>query len=284
MSSEEFPLLAATIFFAGLVGDLCRILPQRRRLSSPLGLSVSSPRSFCPTCRRQLKWWENIPIVSWLALRGRCRTCQVPISLRYPLVELSTGVMFALVTWAWRGTIVSAAYCCLAATMIAVGLIEYGGKRSPLSVAALGTVTAQVIIVIGAGVQGKWRIVDGSLVGTSIAVIAYAVLRSVDPECRDPRGHGRSVLLVAGCWVGGLGLWPTAVGAGVWIATYSVCMMGAWSVARPTGRRRERIQCHLPPSPRRGHSAGVRRRCRPRCLPHREGMTNRRWIHESRRP
>ncbi len=233
MSSEEFPLLAATIFFAGLVGIVVGSFLNVVVYRAPLGLSVSSPRSFCPTCRRQLNWWENVPIISWLALRGRCRTCQVSISLRYPLVELSTGVVFALVTWAWRGTIVSAAYCCLAATVIAIGLIEYGGKRSPLSVAALGTVTAQLIIVIGAGVQGKWRIVDGSLIGTSIAVIAYAVLRSVDPECRDPRGHGRSVLLAAGCWVGGLGLWPAVVGGGVWIATYSVCMMGAWSVASP---------------------------------------------------
>ena len=58
--------------------------------------------------------------------------------------SLSTGIMFALVTWAWHGTLVSAAYCCLTASMIAVGLIEYGGQRAPLSVAAIGTGVAQV--------------------------------------------------------------------------------------------------------------------------------------------
>ena len=53
-----------------------RLLPQRGRLPGARRLSVSTPRSFCPTCDRQLAWWENIPVVSWLALRGRCHTCK----------------------------------------------------------------------------------------------------------------------------------------------------------------------------------------------------------------
>jgi len=223
-----------TISFAGLVGIFVGSFLNVVVYRAPLGLSVSSPRSFCPTCRRQLTWWENVPVVSWLALRGRCRTCHLPISIRYPLVEVSTGVAFALVTWAWHGNVVAAAYCCLAATMIAVGLIEYGGQRSPLSVAASGTVAALVIVVVGAGVQGKWPIVVGSLIGTSVAALTFAVLRSIDPECRDPRGHGRTALLVAGCWVGGLGLVPAAVGAGLWIAVYFACMVAAWSRTRQT--------------------------------------------------
>ncbi len=51
-------------------------------------------RSFCDRCRRRLSWWENIPIVSYLILKGRCRTCHSPISIEYPLVELSTGILF----------------------------------------------------------------------------------------------------------------------------------------------------------------------------------------------
>lgn len=59
--------------------------------------SIVRPRSRCPACGTTLTGWENVPVVSWLALRGRCRTCGAPISVRYPLVELATGAAFLLV-------------------------------------------------------------------------------------------------------------------------------------------------------------------------------------------
>jgi leader peptidase (prepilin peptidase)/N-methyltransferase len=232
MVSDGIPLLAVTIPLAGVVGLFIGSFLNVVIYRTPLGLSVSAPRSFCPTCERQLSWWENIPVVSWLALRGRCHTCHQPISPRYPLVELSTGATFALVTWAWHGHIEAAAYCCLAAAIIAVSLIEYGGQRAPLSVAAIGTASAQLIIVIGGAWQHQWRIVVGSLIGTTLAVAVYATLRASDPDCVDPRGHGRSAVLIAGCWAGGLGAFPLAIGAGVWIGTFFICMAGAWSVSR----------------------------------------------------
>ncbi len=57
----------------------------------PEGESVVKPRSHCRNCGRTLAWWENVPLVSWIALRGRCRTCKAKISWRYPLVELAVG-------------------------------------------------------------------------------------------------------------------------------------------------------------------------------------------------
>ncbi len=232
MVSGRIPLLAVTIPLAGVVGLLVGSFLNVVIYRTPLGLSVRAPRSFCPTCERQLSWWENIPVMSWLALRGQCHTCHQPISPRYPAVELSTGVTFALVTWAWHGHIEAVAYCCLAAAMIAVGLIEYGGQRAPLSVSAIGTISAQLVIVIGGAWQHQWRIVVGSLIGTALAAAVYTILRAGDPDCVDPRGHGRSAVLVAGCWAGGLGAVPVAIGAGVWIGTYFVCMAGVWSVSR----------------------------------------------------
>jgi leader peptidase (prepilin peptidase)/N-methyltransferase len=232
MVSDRIPLLAVTIPLAGIVGLFIGSFLNVVIYRTPLGLSVSTPRSFCPTCERQLRWWENVPVVSWLALKGRCHTCHQPISARYPAVELSTGITFALVTWAWHGRIEAVAYCCLAAAIISVALIEYGGQRAPLSIAAIGTAGAQLIIVIGGTWQGQWRIVVGSLAGTAVAAVVYAALRVGDPECVDPRGYGRSAVLIAGCWTGGLGGVPLAVGAGAWIATYFVCMAGAWSMSR----------------------------------------------------
>lgn len=65
----------------------------------PEGESVVKPRSHCRSCGRILAWWENVPLLSWLALRGRCRTCKTKISWRYPLVELALGTLWAATAW-----------------------------------------------------------------------------------------------------------------------------------------------------------------------------------------
>src|SRR5882724_10390961 len=61
--------------------------------------TLSSPRSACPACKAPIKAWQNIPVVSWLLLRGRCASCKTKISARYPLVELATGLLSAWVAW-----------------------------------------------------------------------------------------------------------------------------------------------------------------------------------------
>jgi leader peptidase (prepilin peptidase)/N-methyltransferase len=71
--------------------------------SAPQGVSerftLSTPRSACPACKAPIKAWQNIPLVSWLLLRGRCASCKTKISARYPLVELATGLLSAWVAW-----------------------------------------------------------------------------------------------------------------------------------------------------------------------------------------
>ncbi|NBV87731.1 MAG: prepilin peptidase, partial [Verrucomicrobia bacterium] len=76
-------------------------------------MSVNKPRrSFCPACERLIPWYENIPVFSWLLLRGRCAGCRKPIAARYVMVELLTAVLFASVTWKWgaSGWALPAAY------------------------------------------------------------------------------------------------------------------------------------------------------------------------------
>ncbi len=69
----------------------------------PAGESIVKPRSHCRNCGRTLAWWENVPLVSWLALRGRCRTCRVWIGWRYVIVELAVGSIWAYLTWRLLG-------------------------------------------------------------------------------------------------------------------------------------------------------------------------------------
>lgn len=81
---------------AFLVGLLCGSFLNVCIARLPLGESVVTPRSRCPVCEHSIRWYDNLPIVSWLALRARCRDCRSPISWQYPAVELATAVWFAL--------------------------------------------------------------------------------------------------------------------------------------------------------------------------------------------
>jgi leader peptidase (prepilin peptidase)/N-methyltransferase len=85
--------------FAGLLGLAFGSFLNVCLSRWPTGESIVHPRSHCMVCGRTLAWWENVPLVSWLALRGRCRTCRAWIGWRYPLVELAVGVLWATVAW-----------------------------------------------------------------------------------------------------------------------------------------------------------------------------------------
>jgi len=90
--TELPPILVATLFaaFGLVVGSFLNVCIYRL----PLQQSIVWPASRCTTCGRELSWYENVPVVAWLALRGRCRTCQTSISAMYPVVELVTGALF----------------------------------------------------------------------------------------------------------------------------------------------------------------------------------------------
>ena len=82
--------------------------------------NLATPRSACPACKAPIKAWQNIPVLSWLALRGRCAACKVNISVRYPMVELSTGLLTAWVAWHFGfGT---TALCALVVTWMLIAL------------------------------------------------------------------------------------------------------------------------------------------------------------------
>ena len=85
--------------FAGLLGLAFGSFLNVCLSRWPEGESIALPRSHCRQCGRTLTWWENVPLLSWLALRGRCRTCRAWIGWRYPLVELAVGALWAFSFW-----------------------------------------------------------------------------------------------------------------------------------------------------------------------------------------
>ena len=99
-----------------VVGSFCNVCISRW----PAGESVVQPRSRCPKCLNGIAWYDNIPLVSWLALGARCRHCGAPISAKYPLVEGLTGVLFLLVYWRFGLVIATPVYMLFCAAMIVV--------------------------------------------------------------------------------------------------------------------------------------------------------------------
>ncbi len=88
---------AVSFLLGGVIGSFLNVVVYRL----PRGESLVRPRSHCPHCGTFIKWHDNVPVLSWLLLRGRCRTCHAPISLRYPVVELVTASSFALAWLHW---------------------------------------------------------------------------------------------------------------------------------------------------------------------------------------
>lgn len=89
------------------------------------------PRSRCRQCGHQIRWFENIPVLSYLLLRGKCSACRAPIGLRYPLVELVTGAAFFWCLWRWGATPTAAAWCIFSATVLALALIDWDTTLLP---------------------------------------------------------------------------------------------------------------------------------------------------------
>jgi len=114
---------------AGLaIGSFLNVVIHRL----PRGESVVSPGSRCPNCGHELAPWENVPLLSWLALRGRCRECKAPISIRYPAIELLTGLLYAaVVAIAWDDEARIALGLILVTALVPITFIDLEVKRIP---------------------------------------------------------------------------------------------------------------------------------------------------------
>src|SRR6185503_11620446 len=111
--------------FGALVGSFVNVVVWRL----PQGLSVVRPRSACPKCGHQITALENLPVLSWLALRGRCSGCRSRISMRYPLVEAAVSALFVLMAWTVGFTPILPLWLYLAAAGTALFLIDIDHHR-----------------------------------------------------------------------------------------------------------------------------------------------------------
>lgn len=121
-------LFVAAVFCLGaIVGSFLNVCIYR----IPAGLSIVSPRSRCPQCLTEIRWYQNIPMVSWLVLRGRCATCRTPIPVRYPFVEGLTGLLFALIFLRFGEHVVTPIFWLFAAALVVVTFIDLDHQIIP---------------------------------------------------------------------------------------------------------------------------------------------------------
>jgi len=94
-------------------------------------LSLLSPRSRCSSCGHMIAWYENIPLLSYVFLRGKCLVCGSPFGIRYPVVELSTGLLFAFCVWHWGNTPAALAWCGFSAALLCLAVIDWDTTLLP---------------------------------------------------------------------------------------------------------------------------------------------------------
>jgi leader peptidase (prepilin peptidase)/N-methyltransferase len=177
----------------------------------PAGESIIHPRSRCPSCRTPIAWWDNLPVLSWLALRGRCRTCRTRISWRYPLVELLGGGA-ALVAVSRHGLSFAAlAEFVFAATLLALAFIDLDTWLLPhaitLPLLGAGLLLSALHVTPAASILG-------SVAGAAAGWIGFALVAFLGEWIlkKEALGFGDVWLLAAiGAWMGVAPLLPVVL-------------------------------------------------------------------------
>jgi leader peptidase (prepilin peptidase)/N-methyltransferase len=148
----------------------------------PLKESIVHPGSRCPSCGVALRARDNIPVVSWLILRGRCRNCGARISIRYPAIELLTGVLFGLAAWKIRPTSDLIAYLPLLWVLVVLSFIDLEHKLLPNRIVfpslVAGVVLLGVAAALGPGVHAWVR----ALIGAALAFAVFLALAIISPR------------------------------------------------------------------------------------------------------
>ncbi|QIK83579.1 A24 family peptidase [Sanguibacter sp. HDW7] len=148
----------------------------------PRGESVVSPPSACPRCGHAIRAGDNVPVLSWILLRARCRDCGEPISVRYPVVEAATGVLFVLVLARFGVTVELAAFLLVAGVALALTLIDLDTRRLP-DVLTLGVVPVLVaLLAVASAVSGDWTALWRALAGGAALFTFYFVLLLIYPS------------------------------------------------------------------------------------------------------
>jgi len=188
--------------------------PTAQTMAEPAVFNLLTPRSRCPSCGHEVRWYENIPVLSYLGLRGRCSGCGTRISARYPLVELATAALFYACAMHWGWSFTTLAWCGFSAALVTLTLIDWDTTLLPdditlpllwggLLCATLGWTTVPLhdaVIGAAAGYLSLWLVYWGFKLATG----------------KEGMGYGDFKLFAAlGAWFGWQALVPIILLASV---------------------------------------------------------------------
>lgn len=234
------PVSGVAVVVGLFIGSFLNVVVYR----VPRGLSVVQPRSFCPACHTPIRPLDNVPLLSWLVLHGRCRNCGEPISARYPALELGTAALFGLTAWALGGHWAVPGMCVLAATLLVQVIVVLEGEPPSAEIAAWGSTVGVVLLGAAAVADTRWWHLGGMLIGVGAGLGVVAAVASQSPVARATR-RGRAAplpigpeslpwaLLPAGAVLGWFGAAGTVVGAPVTVVVAFVVA----ALVRRTRRR-----------------------------------------------
>lgn len=210
----------------------------------PAGRSLVSPGSSCPTCGKKIAWYDNVPVLSWLLLRARCRGCEKPISARYPLVELLTGLLVFAV-WRRYGPVgATLGYAVLACALVALTYIDIDTWLLPheitwplLGFGLLSPLWNSKLTFASAGLGAA----AGFAAFAAIVLFGEKVLR------KETMGWGDVWLLSGiGAWLGWEALLPVVVLSSLQGAVVGVVLL---AIGRGPAERAREAQVAKAPSP-----------------------------------
>jgi leader peptidase (prepilin peptidase)/N-methyltransferase len=183
------------------------------KVDEPAEISLSKPRSRCPSCGHQIAWHENVPVLSYLRLGGRCSACKTRISPRYPLVEILTGLLFALVGWRIGAQPAALLWCGFMAALVALAGIDWDTTLLPDTVTLPFLWAGLVAAASGWTIplqQALWGAVTGYL---SLWAVYWLFKLTTGKE---GMGFGDFKLLAAlGAWLGMSMILPIVLAASV---------------------------------------------------------------------
>jgi leader peptidase (prepilin peptidase)/N-methyltransferase len=166
--------------------------------------SVVRPRSHCPQCDTQIDERDNIPVVSWLALRGRCRTCRARIPVRYPLVEAATAALFVAAAVRLGASWDLPAFCVFFASLLAISVIDLDLFIIPNRVIYPTLAVTAPLLVVAAAADGSWGHLRNAAIG---GAAGFGVLLVIHVAAPHGMGFGDVRLAgVIGMMLGWLGL------------------------------------------------------------------------------
>lgn len=215
-----------------LIGSFLNVVVWR----VPQGLSIVSPASACPGCQNPIRARDNVPVLSWLALKGRCRDCSAGISARYPLVELATAVLFVLVGVRFGPSWALPAFLYLAAIAVALALIDLDVHRLPDAIVLPAYPVMTVLLTAASLATGDWAALVRAAIGGAILWVLYFVLMIAKP---GGMGFGdvklAGVLGAALAWLGWGSLVVGAFAAFLLGGLFSIVLLVMGRASRSSG-------------------------------------------------